>query len=114
MVRHAIRFDSPTLREFCQRWRVRELCVFGSILSRRFRPNSDVDLLISFEDKAEWDLMDMVRMREELEAILGRRVDLVSRRGVEDSANWIIRREVLGTAEPGYSQGGSSARSDTL
>jgi uncharacterized protein len=64
---------------FCSRWRVAELSLFGSALREDFRPDSDVDILVSFEEDAHWDLFDWVAMIEELKGIFGRKVDLVEK-----------------------------------
>lgn len=84
--------------KFCQRWRTRELALFGSALRTDFKPGSDIDLIVTFEDDADWSLLDHIRMQQELEALLQRDVDLVSRRAVEKSQNWLRRREILSTA----------------
>jgi predicted nucleotidyltransferase len=64
------------------------------------RPDSDLDLLVSFASDADWSLLDHVAMEEELSGILGRKVDLVSRRAIERSSNWIRRKAILESAEP--------------
>src|SRR5262245_42371773 len=87
---------------FCQRWRITELAFFGSVLRDDFRPDSDVDVLVAFAPGVEWSLFDHIAMEEELSAILGRKVDLVSRRAVERSSNWIRRKAILETAESFY------------
>ena len=63
----------------CQRWQIREFALFGSVLRSDFKPESDVDVLISFQETADWGLFDHVQMRLDLEAIFQRRVDLVTR-----------------------------------
>lgn len=83
---------------FCRRWKVRELAVFGSALREDFRPESDIDLLVTFESDANWGLLEQTTMESELSALLGRRVDLVSRRAVERSTNWIRRKAILESA----------------
>jgi predicted nucleotidyltransferase len=93
------------LAAFCRRWKVRELALFGSILRDDFGPDSDVDLLVSFEPSADWSLFDHVKMEQELEALFGREVDLVSRRALERSENWIRRKEILDSAETVYAAG---------
>lgn len=93
------------LANFCQRWRITELALFGSVLRADFRPESDVDVLVSFAPTTSWSLIDMALMEEELSALLGRPVDLVSRRGVEQSRNWLIKREILSHAEVIYHAG---------
>ena len=89
----------------CRRYRVRELALFGSALRDDFRPDSDLDVLVTFDPDAAWSLFDLVDMQDELSSLLGRSVDLVERPAVEGSQNWIRRREILGTAQPIYVAG---------
>jgi len=84
---------------FCQRWKIRELALFGSILRDDFGPDSDVDVLVTFDEHAEWGLFDHVQMQYELQALLQRSVDLISKRAVEQSQNWLRRQEILDTAQ---------------
>jgi len=97
-----IQAEPAKLEEFCRKWKVSELALFGSVLRDDFRPDSDVDLLISFQPEADWSLFDRVRMQGELAGIVGRKVDLVSRRGIERSSNWIRRKAILESARPVY------------
>jgi uncharacterized protein len=90
------------LEDFCHRWKIVELSVFGSVLRKDFGPDSDVDLLARFGPDAHRSLFDHMRMERELVELLGREVDLVSRASVERSPNWIRRREILGTARTLY------------
>ena len=90
------------MTEFCRRWKVAELSLFGSALRDDFRPDSDIDLLVRFAPDAEWSLLDQAHMERELEQLLGRRVDLVSRAAIERSPNWIRRKEILETSRPIY------------
>ncbi len=90
------------LAVFCRRWRITELALFGSVLRDDFGSNSDVDMLVSFHPEAQHTLFDMVRMQAELKEILGRDVDLVSRRGVERSRNYLRRNAIIGSAEVVY------------
>lgn len=100
----ATRIDLPmeAIAEFCRRWRIRELAVFGSVLRDDFRPDSDIDVLVTFAPDAPWSLIDHVSMQEELAEILHRRVDLVTRGGLERSENVYRRREILQTAQVVY------------
>ncbi len=79
-----------------------ELAVFGSALREDFDANSDVDLLVTFAPDADWSLLDHVKMQHELADLLGRSVDLVSRRAIESSHNPIRKREILGSARTVY------------
>lgn len=83
------------LSQFCQRWRIVELALFGSALRDDFGPDSDVDLLATFADDAGWSLLDHIRMQQDLATLLRRPVDLVSRRALERSTNPLRRREIL-------------------
>ena len=67
------------IEEFCRRWKIAELALFGSALREDFRPDSGVDILVSFGKDADWDLFDWVNMIEELKGIFGREVDLVEK-----------------------------------
>jgi len=102
MTRHGLNIPDEGLASFCTRWRIVELAVFGSILRNDFRRDSDVDVLVRWADDAKWSLLDHVRMQDELTALLGRKVDLVSRRAVERSPNWIRRTAILESAEVIY------------
>lgn len=90
------------LDDFCRRWKITELRVFGSALRQDFRRDSDLDLLVTFRTDAGWSLLDHVAMQEELSAIVGRAVDLVSRSAVEHSHNWIRKKAILESARPLY------------
>jgi predicted nucleotidyltransferase len=95
-------WPSEGMREFCRRWKIAELSLFGSVLRDDFRPDSDIDLLVRFAPDAAWSLLDHAHMERELEQLLGRRVDLVSRAAIEKSPNWIRRKEILETSRPIY------------
>ena len=102
-----MRFDLEASREdiaaFCERWQVTQLAVFGSALREDFGPDSDIDLLVSFDEGARHTLFDMVRMEEELKAIFGREVDLVSSaRASRQSPNYIRREAILQSTETIY------------
>ena len=73
--------------------------MFGSVLRSDFKPESDVDVLISFQETADWGLFDHVQMRLDLEAIFQRRVDLVTRRALDQSQNTLLREQILNTAK---------------
>ena len=90
------------IERFCRRWQISELSLFGSVLREDFRPDSDIDVLVRFAPDTRWSLFDMVRMQKELEAILGREVDLVERNAVEQSKNYIRRKRILRDRVPIY------------
>jgi predicted nucleotidyltransferase len=76
----AIGFDQRVLDEFCLRWHVAELSLFGLALGDHFREDSDVDLLVTFEPGTTRSFSDWMDMVLELEALFGRKVDLVEER----------------------------------
>jgi predicted nucleotidyltransferase len=94
-----IAIDEDTLRRFCNRWKVAEFALFGSVLRDDFGPDSDVDVLVTFAPEARWTLFDMVHMRKELTELFGRDVDLVSRGGLEASRNYLRRKGILSSAQ---------------
>jgi uncharacterized protein len=87
------------IQQFCRRWKIRELALFGSVLRTDFRPDSDVDVLVTFHDDAEWGLLDHMQMQQDLATLLHRPIDLVSKRALERSANWVRREAILNTAQ---------------
>ena len=94
-----IAIPAEGIAAFCERWQVTEMALFGSVLRDDFGPDSDIDVLVSFEDGARHTLFDMVRMEEELKALFGREVQLVCRRGIEQSQNYLRREAILQSAE---------------
>ena len=87
------------VRAFCRKWRIADLSVFGSALRDDFRPDSDVDLLVTFAPDAQWSLYDWVDMIAELREIFGREVDLLSSQSLR---NPFRRHEILKTCESLY------------
>jgi len=100
-----LELDPSGVRAFCARWKVAELAVFGSATRDDFRPDSDLDVLVSPEPGVTWSLMDLGTMREELIELSGRPVDLLVRRAVEASSNWIRRKAILESAEVVFAAG---------
>ncbi len=88
------------LASFCKKWHVVECALFGSVLREDFRPDSDVDILVEFEPESTHSFFDLMQMEDELRAMFGREVDLVEKRAVEQSQNYIRRRHILTHAEP--------------
>jgi predicted nucleotidyltransferase len=86
--------DSAILSELCRRYQVRELSLFGSAARGEMRPESDIDLLVEFLPNAKVDLVDHAGLMLDLAQVLGRKVDLVSKRGLKP----LIRDSVLAEA----------------
>ncbi len=91
------------LQAMCRRFHVRRLEVFGSAARGDFDPaRSDVDFLVEFATDSADDLARFVDFKAALEALLARRVDLVDRKAIQGSRNYIRKRHILAGAEPIY------------
>lgn len=99
---HGLRVAKDRIKAFCERWKINELAVFGSILREDFRSDSDIDLLVTFAPEASSSLDDVLEMKEELQKMFGRPVDLVEKRLVESSPNYIRRNHILNNLETIY------------
>ncbi|HEX3247041.1 MAG TPA: nucleotidyltransferase family protein [Chloroflexota bacterium] len=97
---HALQINTGSIEAFCNRWKISELSLFGSVLRADFRPDSDVDILVQFARDASWGLLDLAAMERELAEILGRSVDIVTRGSLEQSRNQIFRAHVLANVRP--------------
>jgi|SRR6478672_7057316 len=100
-----IQIPQQELIVFCQKWKIKEMSFFGSVLRDDFRADSDIDILVSFEDNSTWGILELVRMKRELKILLGREIDLLTKKSIEQSHNWIRRQEILGTAQVVYVAG---------
>lgn len=87
------------IEAFCQKWRVKEFALFGSVLGPHFTEESDVDVLLTFAEDAQWGMFDLVTMQAELQRVFNRPVDLVTRPGIEASRNEQRRSAILSSAE---------------
>ena len=87
------------IEAFCKKWKVREFSLFGSVLRDDFRPDSDVDVLLSFEPNDPWSYWDWPAITDDLVAIFGRKVDLVEKEALR---NPIRRKEILETRRVVY------------
>ncbi|MBI2761083.1 MAG: nucleotidyltransferase domain-containing protein [Chloroflexi bacterium] len=99
-----VRIDLPMdkIEDFCRRWHITELVLFGSVLRDDFRPDSDVDVLITVEPGVHWPWGGYGEMTEELEEIFGRKVDLGEKRWVEESENPFRRKSILSNMKTIY------------
>lgn len=92
------------LAAYCRSRGIAELEIFGSAVRDDFGDGSDIDLLVAFEPERAPDLFEFGRIEEELTALFGRKVDLVSRRAVEESGNTLRRASVLDAARQIYAK----------
>jgi uncharacterized protein len=90
------------IQAFCQCWQIAELSVFGSILRDDFDANSDVDFLYVLKPNTRWSLRDLTQAEAELAQLLDREVDLVAKVSIEQSHNWLRKRNILSSAKVIY------------
>lgn len=88
-------FELPleAINALCQQYQVRELAVFGSVLRKDFRADSDIDILVEFKPEAQIGFLAFSRMQRELANLLHRPVDLVPKAGLKPK----IQQEILST-----------------
>ena len=99
-----LKFRWPTdeIEALCRRWKIARLELFGSAVRDDFRPDSDIDLLVTYEPDDPWGLFDFMDMREEISEIVGRKVELVEREAVKENPNRFIRKAILESARVVY------------
>ena len=91
MAHPQINIPMDKIRDFCLRWKIVEFALIGSVLRDDFRPDSDIDVLLSFEANAGWSLYDIVDMKDELKAMFGREIDIVEKEAIRNP----YRRRVM-------------------
>ena len=99
----AVELPMEKIAEFCHKWQVTEFALFGSVLRDDFRPDSsDIDVMVQFDPEAHPTLFDLTYMEEELKILFHRDVDLVTRKGIEASRNYLRRKSILSSAQVIY------------
>ena len=96
-----IRIPREQIRQFCKKYHIRKLSLFGSVLRDDFTPTSDIDVLVEFESGIKIGLFKIAHMESELSDLIGRKVDL---RTPQDLSRY-FRQEVLENAEVQYAEG---------
>ncbi len=91
-----IQYDDLAIEEICQRYKITELSFFGSVLRNDFTAQSDIDILVQFNQGDAPTISVFEDLRLELQNLLGRKVDLVTKRSIEKSKNSFRRKEILG------------------
>ena len=90
------------IERFCRTWKIQDLLAFGSITTDHFHPTSDIDLVADFQPGMHPTLIQLAQMEEELERIFDRKIDLLTRKSVEKSRNYIRKKAILSTMERIY------------
>jgi uncharacterized protein len=94
-----IEFPIEEIKAFCDRWQVIEFALFGSVLRDDFRPDSDIDVMVKFDPNAHPTFLSLEQMEVELKSIFNRKVDLITRQGIETSLNYLRRQEILSSVQ---------------
>lgn len=90
---------SERIADFCQRWGIWRLGVFGSVVRDDFGPDSDIDFLVDYDPERKYTIDDLLDMKDEMKEMFGREVDLVSRSIIERSENYLRRELIFETTE---------------
>ncbi len=100
----SINIDLPAvdIQNTCKRWNIKELALFGSVLRDDFRPDSDIDLLVTFNPDIKRGLSETLQIRDEFQTIFGRKVDLIVKSAIERSDNWLRKKNILESAQTIY------------
>jgi uncharacterized protein len=102
MTIQTLKLSMEQIKEFCDRWHIVEFAVFGSVLRDDFRSDSDIDVLITFAPDARKGLLTLARIKHELEELLGREVDILTKKSIEQSHNSIRKHNILQSAQVLY------------
>lgn len=97
-----IELPMEQIQQFCDRWQVVEFALFGSVLREDFYPDSDIDVMVQFDTNAHPTFFDLSNMEDELKTIFHRDVDLVTRKGIESSRNYLRRQAILSSVQVIY------------
>ena len=99
MSRYGVEIPEKKIARFCRDHKISEFAVFGSVLRDDFNPASDVDVLVTFTPDCGYSLLDLAMIKEQLEAIFDRKVDLVEKAGLK---NPFRKKEILDHMEVIY------------
>jgi len=84
MLINKIFISDKEIEEFSKKWDIQELSLFGSILREDFSPESDIDILISFNPKSNIDLFDLVIIQNELQNLFDRKIDVIEKEAIKN------------------------------
>jgi predicted nucleotidyltransferase len=96
--------DFSQIKILCEKFQIIELSFFGSVLHEHFGPESDIDIILEFNKQANISLFDLGDIKNQLETMFGRPVDIVTKRSIEMSGNQLRKEEILGQAKVIYAK----------
>jgi uncharacterized protein len=101
IVEQRLKISLSEISAFCDRWQIVEFALFGSVLRDDFRADSDIDVLVRLAPNHRWGL-EWIDIKNELQSMFQRDVDLISRESLERSPNVLRRQGILDSAEVLY------------
>ena len=90
--------------KICQERQIVELALFGSILRNDFNDDSDIDLLVTFAQNAKISFFDLDNIENQFSLLFNRQVDIVTKKAIAHSHNWIRKQNILGNSKVIYEQ----------
>ena len=99
-----LNLKTTEIKQICQQWQITELALFGSVLREDFRSDSDIDVLVSFAENAKITFFDLDAIENQLSQLFNRPVDLVTKKAIQKSHNWIRRQNILSDSQVIYEQ----------
>jgi len=99
-----LNLKTTEIKQICQQWQITELALFGSVLREDFRSDSDIDVLVSFAKNAKITFFDLDAIENQLSELFDRPVDLVTKKAIQKSHNWIRRQNILNYSQVIYEQ----------
>ncbi|MDJ0681271.1 MAG: nucleotidyltransferase domain-containing protein [Xenococcaceae cyanobacterium MO_167.B52] len=93
-----INLETEKIKQICQQWQIEELALFGYVLREYFNPTSDIDVLVFFAESAKITFFDLYTIEQQLSKLFNRSVDIVTKRAIEQSHNWISKKNILENA----------------
>lgn len=87
------------IKRICKKWNISEFSFFGSVNTERFNSESDIDILLTFKNNASIGFFELSDIKEELEKVLGREVDIITKRGLEKSKNPVRKKSILNSSK---------------
>jgi uncharacterized protein len=102
MLKANIDIKNGEIEKFCKKWGIKEFSIFGSALRDDFKPESDIDIVIDFDENKVYSLSECIQMESELKVIFNHKVDLIWKRSIVNSENYIRRKHILDSVEVLY------------
>ena len=99
-----VNLEIEKISKVCQNWQIVELALFGSVLREDFNLYSDIDVLVSFAEEAKITFFDLDSIEQELSKLFNRSVDVVTKEAIEQSHNWIRKKNILENYQVIYEQ----------